>query len=88
MSNQPQLPENYQKPPHSIAFVLDGYVQDVIHVNPRLAALFLSNPIAVDVTGAENEVSPGFQYDAKTNIFTGFNDRKEIIVNPPIEPIQ
>ena len=53
MSNQPQLPENYQKPPHSIAFVLDGYVQDVIHVNPRLAALFLSNPIAVDVTGAE-----------------------------------
>jgi hypothetical protein len=79
-----------EKPPHSIAFVVDGFVQDVIHVQPRLAAIFLSEPIAVDVTGAVAvfgaDVSPGFQYDVKTNTFTDFKNNKQVITNPPILP--
>jgi hypothetical protein len=35
---------------YSIAFILDGVVQDVLHSDARLAALFLSNPEIVEVT--------------------------------------
>jgi len=37
-------------PPHKIAFVLDGVVQDVLHVDDRLAAILLSDPLLVDAT--------------------------------------
>ena len=35
---------------YSIAFVLDGVVQDVLHMDARLAALLLSEPEIVEVT--------------------------------------
>jgi hypothetical protein len=35
---------------YSIAFVIDGVVQDVLHTDTRLAAIFLSQPEIVDVT--------------------------------------
>ena len=35
---------------YSVAFILDGVVQDVLHSEARLAALFLSQPEIVEVT--------------------------------------
>jgi hypothetical protein len=35
---------------YSIAFVLDGVVQDVLHTETRLAAIFLSQPEIIEVT--------------------------------------
>ena len=37
-------------PPVKIAFILDGVVQDVLHTDNRLGAIFLSEPTIVDVT--------------------------------------
>lgn len=38
-------------PSHYIAFIIDGVVQQVIATDSRFAAIFLSNPTIVDVTG-------------------------------------
>lgn len=35
---------------YSLAFVIDGKVQDVLHTDSRLAAIFLSEPQIVEVT--------------------------------------
>lgn len=35
---------------YSIAFILDGVVQDVLHMDARLAAILLSQPEVVEVT--------------------------------------
>jgi hypothetical protein len=35
---------------YSIAFILDGVVQDVLHMDARLAAILLSQPEIVEVT--------------------------------------
>ena len=37
-------------PPVKIAFILDGKVVDVIHTDERFAAIWLSNPLVLDVT--------------------------------------
>lgn len=50
----PELPADS----YSVAFILDGVVQDVLHSDARLAALFLSNPEMVEVTD---------WYQARTN---------------------
>jgi hypothetical protein len=42
--------ENPALPPVKIAFIIDGEVQDVLHTDERLAAIFLSQPTIVDVT--------------------------------------
>jgi hypothetical protein len=39
-----------EMPPIKIAFVIDGQVVDVLHTDSRLASIFLSNPVIVDVT--------------------------------------
>jgi hypothetical protein len=39
-----------QLPPVKLAFIIDGVVQDVLHTDDRLAAIFLSEPTIVDVT--------------------------------------
>ena len=43
----PEIPE---LPPVKIAFVIDGEVVDVLHTDERLGAIFLSQPIVVDVS--------------------------------------
>ena len=46
-------------PPIKLAFILDNTVVDVIHTDERFAAIWLSNPVVVDVTpeaGKEAEV--------------------------------
>lgn len=35
---------------YSLAFVIDGKVQDVLHTDSRLAAIFMSEPQIIDVT--------------------------------------
>ena len=54
-------------PPIKIALILDGKVIDVLHTDDRLASVFLSQPVIVDVTkfykenNEENMV--GWTYD-------------------------
>lgn len=38
-------------PAHYVAFIIDGIVQQVLATDSRFAAIFLSNPTVVDVTG-------------------------------------
>lgn len=42
-------------PPIKLAFILDGTVVDIIHTDERFAAIFLSNPLVVDVTPVEGQ---------------------------------
>jgi hypothetical protein len=44
------MAESNELPPIKIAFILDGEVVDILHTDERLAAIFLSNPISVDIT--------------------------------------
>jgi hypothetical protein len=53
-THAPELPADS----YSVAFILDGVVQDVLHSEARLAALFLSQPEIVEVTD---------WYQARTN---------------------
>ena len=55
-----------EQPPIKLAFILDGEVADILHTDERLAAIFLSNPIVLDVTEKitedPNSVRPGMGY--------------------------
>lgn len=60
-------------PPIKIAFVIDNQVVDVLHTDDRLGAIFLSDPVTVDVTDLFNEnkmVFPGDTYDPDTKRFS------------------
>jgi hypothetical protein len=60
-------------PPIKLAFVIDNEVADVLYTDERLAAIFLSNPIIIDVTDKINEnqysVRIGMSYDQNTAEF-------------------
>lgn len=56
-------------PPVKIAFILDGKVQEILHTDTRLGAIFLSDPILVDVTN-RNDVGMYFNYDETTQTFS------------------
>lgn len=56
-------------PPHEIAFIIDGVVEDVIWVPDRFASILLSNPTIKYSTGVQAQ--PGqTTYDEATNTFT------------------
>jgi hypothetical protein len=61
-------------PPYKIAFVIDGEVVDILHVEERLSAVLLSDPTIVDVTALiaadPQSVNNGFKYNATTNTFS------------------
>lgn len=63
MSNAPELP------PVKIAFVIDNIVADVLHTDERLAAIFLSEPVAVDVTD-QMPIAINSIYNPETKTFT------------------
>lgn len=66
-------PSGRPLPPSKIAFVIDGSLVDVLHVDERLAAIFLSNPTMVDVTeiyNTENPIALDSTYDPATGEFT------------------
>lgn len=61
-------------PPVKIAFVIDNEIADILHTDERLAAIFLSSPVIVDVTekmalGVESMIV-GSIYDPETNTFS------------------
>lgn len=68
------MTEQQPIPPVKLAFVLDGKVQDVLHTDDRLAAIFLSEPIIVDVTEVMRLIAAedprttivGWDYDGKS----------------------
>jgi hypothetical protein len=68
------MAESNELPPIKIAFILDGEVVDILHTDDRLAAIFLSNPISVDITDnmIDNGGTAGIGslYDPETNTFS------------------
>lgn len=58
-------------PPVKVAFIIDNQVVEVLHTDDRLAAIFLSEPTIVDVTGADGKsaVDLGDVYDPATGLF-------------------
>jgi hypothetical protein len=68
------MADNQELPPIKVAFVLDGKVVDILHTDNRLAAIFLSEPLILDVTDlvddAANSAYVGAMYDAETGTFS------------------
>lgn len=66
--------QSIQLPPLKLAFILDNEVVDVLHTDERLAAIFLSNPLVLDVTNEvvadPSSIQVGFQYDSETGTFS------------------
>jgi hypothetical protein len=56
--------------PIKLAYVIEGEVVELFHVDERLASIITSNPIIVDITDNENVVAPGMKYDEKTKQFS------------------
>lgn len=60
-------------PPNKVAFIIDNEIVDIIHTDDRLAAIFLSDPVMIDVTGRElvkDGIIIGGTYDPATGNFT------------------
>jgi hypothetical protein len=61
-------------PPIKIAFVLDNEIVDILHTDERLAAIFTSNPIIVNITNNMIEdggtAGVGSIYDPETQTFS------------------
>lgn len=57
---------------HKIAFIIDEEVIDVLYINERLAAILLSEPIIVNVTGDDGKqlADYGDIYDPTTQTFS------------------
>ena len=79
MSEQEKAPEatapdptNYPTPPHTIAFVIDGVVRDVIATNDGFAAILLSEPTIAYANGVKeiHDHVGQTKYDAETGVFT------------------
>ena len=59
-----------EMPPVKIAFVIDNEVVDVLHTDDRLAAIFLSEPLILDVTDIFQNQLVGQIYDPETKTFS------------------
>lgn len=59
-------------PPVKLAFIIDNVVVDILHTDDRLAAIFLSEPVILDVTGETGEpvCKTNDVYDPETGTFT------------------
>jgi hypothetical protein len=62
-----QTAENFI-PQHMIAFIIDNVVEEVIGIDDRLAAVLLSNPTIVDVSGIP--VTNGHIYNPEDKTFS------------------
>lgn len=60
-------------PPVKIAFIIDNEVVDILHTDDRLAAIFLSNPVILDVSNkmplTDFNITVGSTYDEETDTF-------------------
>ena len=63
-----------ETPPIKIAFIIDNEVADILHTDERLSAIFLSNPLILDVTEQynldPNSVKPGMIYNPEDNTYS------------------
>lgn len=68
------MSEENQIPPIKVAFIIDNEVVDILHTDERLAAIFTSNPIIIDITGNMLEdggtAGVGSIYDPETQTFS------------------
>lgn len=67
---------------HALAFVLDNEVVDIMLTDDRLAAIFLSNPIIIDVTGDEPRsinCTVGDKYNPETGTITPSFNKMDLI---------
>jgi hypothetical protein len=57
--------------PNKIAFVVDNVVVDILYTDERLAAIFLSQPLVLDITETYEEAQPkpGYVYYEDTQTF-------------------
>ncbi len=56
-------------PPHSIAFLIDGVVQEVLYTHDRFAAILQSDPVIVNATGVTPRIGQT-TYDPETGEFS------------------
>lgn len=68
---QEDIPQKtIELPPIKLAFIIDNEVVDVLHTDDRLAAIFLSNPLVLDVTekihNNPQSIIPGMLYNQET----------------------
>jgi hypothetical protein len=52
-----------------LAFVIDGEVVQVMGTDERLAAILLSEPTVIDVTGVDPTLVTSANFDVTTNTF-------------------
>jgi hypothetical protein len=52
-----------------LAFVIDGEVVQVMGTDERLAAILLSEPTVIDVTGVDPSLVTSANFDVTTNTF-------------------
>jgi hypothetical protein len=62
------MTEHPPLPPIKLAFILDGRIQEILNTDNRLAAIFLSQPIVVDISN--QNVAMLSTYDEQTQTFT------------------
>lgn len=60
-----------QAVPKTIAFAIDGVVVDILRTDERLAAIFLSQPVVLDVTGEDGNptIEVGYVYNEETQTY-------------------
>jgi hypothetical protein len=63
---------DHEMAPVRLAFIIDNVVQDCLNTDERLAAIFLSNPIIIDISDRENQyrISVGSEYNSENGEFT------------------
>lgn len=63
-----------ETPPIKLAFIIDNEVADILHTDERLAAIFLSNPIILNITeqltSNPGSITPGMLYDSDTGQYS------------------
>lgn len=66
------MAEERPMPPIKLAFIIDNVVTDILHTDERLAAIFLSEPLILDVTDRTDleHIVPNATYDPETSTFT------------------
>lgn len=66
-----RIPDNPNLPPIKIAFVIDGEVADILHTDDRLAAIFTSEPLMLDITDrlSNEEIMVGYRYNYESGNF-------------------
>ena len=72
--------------PYKLAFILDGEVADILHTDERLSAIFMSNPLVLDISqqlqANPSAIMPHFLYNAETGEFTAPLDEAAVPVAP------